>query len=73
MNDAELQETCELISQMIQNKCVNPPGNEMPNIKTIEKFLMEKGIDCKVFESAPNRGNLVAKIKGSGKGPRLMF
>ncbi len=73
MNDTELQETCELISQMIQNKCVNPPGNEMPNIKAIESFLTERDIKCQVFESAPNRGNLVAKIRGSGKGPSLMF
>jgi acetylornithine deacetylase/succinyl-diaminopimelate desuccinylase-like protein len=68
-----VEETCELLTKLIQNKCVNPPGNEMRSIKTIEQFLGDRGINSQVFESAPNRGNLVAKIEGTGQGPNLMF
>ncbi|MFW9916490.1 MAG: M20/M25/M40 family metallo-hydrolase [Candidatus Thorarchaeota archaeon] len=73
MDDSTIEETANLLVKLIQNKCVNPPGNEMRSIKTIEAFLTEKSIDCQIFESAPDRGNLVAKIEGNGQGPRLMF
>ncbi len=70
----ELDEAVELFQELIRNKCVNPPGNEMKSIKTIEKFLKNKGINCEIFESASNRGNLVAKIEGTvGNHPGLIF
>jgi len=62
----------ELLSQLIQNRCVNPPGDEMRSIRTIETFLNEHGINSDVYESAPNRGNLVSRITGDD-GPKLMF
>jgi len=64
---SELGEDVKLLQKLIQNKCVNPPGNEMKSIKTIENFLKKKGIECEIFETAPNRGNLVAKIEGKDK------
>ena len=73
MEDTSLKETISLLSELIQNKCVNPPGNEMKSIQTIQRVLHEHGIESQVIESAPNRGNLVARIPGTGSGPRLMF
>jgi acetylornithine deacetylase/succinyl-diaminopimelate desuccinylase-like protein len=74
MKNSYLDDACALLSRLIQNKCVNPPGDEMASIRTVEGFLTERGIECQVFESAPNRGNLVAKIKGSNPdSTRLMF
>jgi len=63
----------ELLSELIRNRCVNPPGDEMRSIDTVRRFLRRRGIDCMVYESAPGRGNLVARIQGAGGGPRLMF
>ena len=74
MEDSLVEETCDLLSELIRNKCVNPPGNEMRSIRTIEKFLKEKGVKCRIFESSPDRGNLVANIKGYNENhPRLIF
>jgi len=73
LEDASLKETISLLSELIQNKCINPPGNEMKSIKTIQRILSEHDIESQVFESAPNRGNLVARIPGTGHGHRLMF
>ena len=67
-----MEETISLLSELIRNECVNPPGDEMRSIETIRRRLQEHGIECQVFESAPNRGNLVARIRGDA-GPRLMF
>ena len=68
-----IDEATQLLSKLIQNKCVNPPGNEMKSIRLIEDLLKSKGIECTVFETAPNRGNLIARIKGAEDGPKLMF
>ena len=67
-----MEETISLLSELIRKGCVNPPGDEMKSIETIRRRLQEHGIECQVFESAPNRGNLVARIRGDD-GPRLMF
>jgi acetylornithine deacetylase/succinyl-diaminopimelate desuccinylase-like protein len=63
----------KLLTELIQNRCVNPPGNEMRSIKLIERYLCKQGVKSRVYKSAPNRGNLVARILGSGDGPNLMF
>ncbi|MHA1557530.1 MAG: M20/M25/M40 family metallo-hydrolase [Candidatus Heimdallarchaeota archaeon] len=73
MNDLNIDETITLLQELVRNECVNPPGNEMVNIKSIEKFLEKKGIECKIFESDKNRGNLIARIKGTSNGPSMMF
>jgi acetylornithine deacetylase/succinyl-diaminopimelate desuccinylase-like protein len=73
LEDTSLNETIGLLSELIRNRCVNPPGDEMRSIATVQRVLREHGIESRVFESAPNRGNLVTRIPGSGGGPRLMF
>jgi len=74
LEDETLSETCNLLIELIQNKCINPPGNEMKSIKSIEKHLKKNGINCQIFESAPNRGNLIAKIQGTeSQHPGLIF
>ncbi|MHA1366345.1 MAG: M20/M25/M40 family metallo-hydrolase [Candidatus Heimdallarchaeota archaeon] len=73
MEEKLLDETIKLLQELVKNKCINPPGDEMKSIKTVEKFLTDKGISCQVFESAPNRGNLIARIKGTGEGKSMMF
>jgi acetylornithine deacetylase/succinyl-diaminopimelate desuccinylase-like protein len=73
MENTSLKETISLLSELIQNKCVNPPGNEIKSIKTVQRILHEHDVESQVFESAPNRGNLVARIMGTGPGSKLMF
>ena len=73
MEDASLWETVSLLSELIRNRCVNPPGNEMNSIRTVQRVLEEHGVEARVFESAPDRGNLVARIPGASGGPRLML
>ena len=68
-----LDESINLLSKLIQNQCVNPPGTELVNIKTIGEYLSSKGIEHQIFESAPNRGNLWAKFSGTGQAPSVMF
>jgi acetylornithine deacetylase/succinyl-diaminopimelate desuccinylase-like protein len=69
----QIEEATQLLITLIQNKCINPPGNELKSIQTIEKYLTDRNVPCQVFESAPNRGNLIAEIKGTGERPSIMF
>ncbi len=73
MVNIKVEETIELLCALIQNKCVNPPGNEIKSINTIHKFLQERNVESQIFKTAPERGNLIAKIPGTKNGPKLMF
>ena len=68
-----LDEITDLMQEMIRNKCINPPGNEMKSIRTVERYLSSYGIESEIFESAPERGNLLAEMKGAGDHPSFMF
>jgi len=68
-----LDEITNLMQEMIRNKCINPPGNEMKSIQTVERYLSSYGIESEVFESAPDRGNLLVEMKGTGDHPSLML
>ena len=46
----QIKEATQLLVTLIQNKCINPPGNELKSIKTIEKYLTERNVPCEVFE-----------------------
>ncbi|MHA1248072.1 MAG: M20/M25/M40 family metallo-hydrolase [Candidatus Thorarchaeota archaeon] len=67
------EETVSLVQTLIRNKCVNPPGDEIRSIKTIEQYLNTYGVECEVFEPSPGKGNLLATITGTGEKPSLMF
>jgi acetylornithine deacetylase/succinyl-diaminopimelate desuccinylase-like protein len=68
-----LDEMTNLMQEMIRNKCINPPGNEMKSIRTVERYLSSYGIESEVLESAPERGNLLAELKGTGSHPSFML
>jgi acetylornithine deacetylase/succinyl-diaminopimelate desuccinylase-like protein len=67
------EEIVELLRNLIRNRCVNPPGGEMRSIQTINHFLESYGIQAEVFESAPERGNLLAEMPGNIDHPSFMF
>ncbi len=51
----------------------NPPGNEMPAARYLEEVLKKEGFEPVVIESAPQRGNLVARLKGDGSEKPLLL
>jgi len=73
LENSSLKDTVALLIDLVKNKCVNPPGNEIKSIKTIQRYLDERDVESQVFESAPNRGNLISRILGVENGPKLMF
>jgi acetylornithine deacetylase/succinyl-diaminopimelate desuccinylase-like protein len=75
MSDEErLTKIKKLLKDMIRNKCVNPPGNELRSIRTLQEYFAAHGVECQVFESDQERGNLYARIAGTDpEHPSLTF
>lgn len=50
---------------LIRINTTNPPGNELPAAKYLAAILEKEGIPAEVYESAPGRGILVARLSAS--------
>jgi hypothetical protein len=61
-------ETKTLLVEAIKVDTINPPGNEEALCKRFAELLKKDGIDSQILVSAPGRGNLIARLKGSGGG-----
>ena len=60
-------ETLANLQTMIRMNTVNPPGNELPVARFLEATLKAAGIETHLFEPAPGRAALVARIRGNGQ------
>jgi len=60
-------EAVQILSGMIRIDTSNPPGNETKVARYIEAILDKEGIASEIFELQPGRGNLVARLRGSGR------
>ncbi|MEC6987597.1 MAG: M20/M25/M40 family metallo-hydrolase, partial [Actinomycetota bacterium] len=62
-------ETVELLQTMIRNQCVNDgtaeSGQEERNADTLVNFIEGAGLDVEVYDAAPGRRSMVARIEGS--------
>jgi acetylornithine deacetylase/succinyl-diaminopimelate desuccinylase-like protein len=64
-------EVTGLLQELIRLDTVNPPGNETRAAELLRAYLEENGVACELYAREPERANLVARIPGSGDGPRL--
>ncbi|HJW65822.1 MAG TPA: M20/M25/M40 family metallo-hydrolase, partial [Candidatus Bathyarchaeia archaeon] len=60
-------------SDLIRINTTNPPGNETKAAQYIAEDLGKDGIKCELYESAPGRGSVVTRLKGTGEKPRLLL
>lgn len=58
---------------LLRMKTVNPPGEELVAAQFLAELLSKEGLEPQVFESAPGRGNVVCRLKGSGEKPPLLL
>lgn len=71
---AAREEAVRFLSEYLRIDTVNPPGNETRGAEYLKSILARAGIPSEIFELAPGRGNLVARLKGNGtKKPVLMM
>ena len=66
-------ETVRLLQGLIRLNTSNPPGNESIAASYIANILHEDGIQPTVIETAPGRGNVIARLKGNGDAAPLLL
>ena len=71
--EAARSEVTSILQGMIRFDTTNPPGNETPCLEYVAAVLRKDGIESSILESAPTRGNLVARLKGNGSKPPFMM
>jgi acetylornithine deacetylase/succinyl-diaminopimelate desuccinylase-like protein len=65
-DEALEQEALSLLTQYLRIDTTNPPGNEIRAAEFFKSIFDREGIESQIFESAPGRGNVYARIKGDG-------
>ena len=61
-----------LLQALLRTNTGNPPGNETLAAEILRDHLAQAGVAADLYARAPERANLVARIKG-GDGPSLAF
>lgn len=66
-------EVTQLLSDLIRINTTNPPGNEIEAAKYLSENLSKENFQCELYESAPGRGNVITRMKGTGEKPSLLL
>jgi acetylornithine deacetylase/succinyl-diaminopimelate desuccinylase-like protein len=66
-------EVTELLQELIRVDTTNPPGNETAAAELLREYLERNGAEVEIYARVPERANLVARIRGRGDGPTLLF
>jgi len=66
-------EAASLLSQYIRINTTNPPGNEILAARWLATVLQHEGIETRIFEPAPGKANLYARLSGDGSARPLIL
>src|SRR5881397_3268573 len=59
-------EATGLLTRYLRINTTNPPGNEMAAARWLGVVLRREGIESQIFEPAPGKANLYARLRGNG-------
>src|SRR5437762_3559985 len=59
-------EAIALLSQYLRINTTNPPGNEIAAARWLAQVLQRDVIEARIFEPAPGKANLYARLAGDG-------
>ena len=66
-------EAASLLAQYIRINTTNPPGNEIVAARWLRAVLEREGIEARIFEPAPGKANLYARLAGDGSARPLVL
>ena len=66
-------ETLRHFQSLVRMDTSDPPGVEKPAADYVRQVLEANGIPVQVFAADPNRPNVVARLKGSGRKRPLLI
>ena len=67
------QEAAQLLSAYLRLRTVNPPGNERLAADYLAGLLRARGLEPTMWEPAPGRANLMARLRGDGSKPGIIL
>ena len=67
------QEATQLLRELIRIDTTNPPGNETQAATYLARYLADEGFKTEIIESAPGRGSIITRLKGTGEKPSLLL
>jgi succinyl-diaminopimelate desuccinylase len=73
LNQIDETEVVGLCRDLVQFKSVNPPGDERKIAEFVAGYLREAGLVVEMVPHGPARASLVARLKGSGEKPALIY
>jgi acetylornithine deacetylase/succinyl-diaminopimelate desuccinylase-like protein len=71
--DGLRDEVVGIAQALIRIDTSNPPGNETPAAEFLAEHLTAAGAECELAGPDPERLNLIARVRGGGRAPSLMF
>ena len=70
VREAEVVRFCQ---DLVPDKSVNPPGDELEAAEYVASTLKEIGLDVELIHHSPSRGSVLARLKGSGQMAALLY
>ncbi|MBM9606194.1 M20 family metallopeptidase [Desulfopila inferna] len=70
VKQAEVVQVCQ---ELVKLKSVNPPGDELQVAEYVASFLEKAGLKVELVSHSPTRASVLARLKGSGEKPALLF
>ena len=67
------EELFQILRHIVALNTENPPGREEPAARFIADLLKRNGIESRLQWAAPERPNLVARLKGQSPGPSIIY
>jgi succinyl-diaminopimelate desuccinylase len=73
LNDNERDQLTDLLATLIRFPSPDPPGNEAEIAPFLANYLTDLGLDVETDAFAPDRINVIARLRGKAAGPALVF
>ncbi len=73
LNEDAFAESKRILQDLIRIDTTNPPGNEREAVDYLERLLEQEGFETRIFEPAPQRANLVSRLRGDGSEKPLLL
>lgn len=68
------EEAVRQLQAYLRIDTTNPPGNELAAARFFQEWFTREGIPVEVYEFAPGRANLIARLRGAGsKRPLILL
>lgn len=66
-------EAVAVLADYLRIDTTNPPGNETAAAEFFKRLLDREGIETRLIEAAPGRGNLWARLRGTERGKAIVL